>query len=436
MQLADWLAHQQGQHPKTIDLGLERVREVALRLGLLPWRIPAVIVGGTNGKGSTVAFLTALCRAAGLRVGTYTSPHLQHYNERVAIDGASVDDAMLIRAFERIEAARADVPLTFFEYGTLAAFLVFAEQEVEAAVIEVGLGGRLDATNIIDADVAVLCSVGLDHQDWLGPTVEDIGREKAGIFRAGRPVILGSAVMPTTVGEATRRLDCIVRALDDHFRIEPVGSPDRGVGSWAWQGWDRRFDSLPAPALAGPVQPRNAATAVAAFIEWLQARPELSRHLPGEALSDRVLSQALRDVRLRGRCQRVAPDGDRGPEWVLDVAHNADSSAALAAALATLPPAHRTIGVVGILADKDAAVIGGQLAASIDEWVLCGLDGPRGSTAEDLRQRLPASCRSVALAPDVAHGCAAARALATVGDRIVVFGSFHVVGPALDWLRV
>ena len=434
MQLADWLAHQQAQHPATIELGLDRVRDVAQRLGLMPWRIPSVIVGGTNGKGSTVAFLTALSRAAGLRVGTYTSPHLQRYNERVAIDGLPVDDAALVRAFERIEAARAGTSLTFFEYGTLAAFLVFEEQGVDAAVIEVGLGGRLDATNIIDADVAVLCSVGLDHMDWLGPTVEDIGREKAGIFRAGRPVILGSPSLPITVHESTRRLDCVVRTLECDFHIESSHTPAVGGMRWSWRGWNQRFDSLPPPALAGPVQSRNAATAIAAFVEWLRVRPELSRCIPEGVPSSALLGEALRKVQLRGRCQQVTPEGDAGPEWVLDVAHNADSAGVLAAALDSLPRARRTFGVVGILTDKDAAVIGERLAGSIDDWVLCGLEGPRGSNAEELRHRLPDRCRTVALAPDVPHGCAAARALAGPGDRIVVFGSFHVVGPALDWL--
>jgi dihydrofolate synthase/folylpolyglutamate synthase len=434
MQLADWLAHQQAQHPATIELGLERVRDVAQRLGLMPWPIPSVIVGGTNGKGSTVAFLTALSRAAGLRVGTYTSPHLQRYNERVAIDALPVDDAALVRAFERIEAARAGTSLTFFEYGTLAAFLVFQEQGVDAAVIEVGLGGRLDATNIIDADVAVLCSVGLDHMDWLGPTVEDIGREKAGIFRAGRPVILGSPSLPVTVHETTRRLDCVVRTLGRDFHIESPHTPAVDGTRGSWRGWSQCFDSLPPPALAGPIQSRNAATAIAAFVEWLRVRPELTRRIPGGALSSALLGEALLEVQLRGRCQRVFPEGDAGPEWILDVAHNADSAGVLAAALAALPPARRTFAVVGILADKDASVIGERLADSLDDWVLCGLEGPRGSTAEALRHRLPERCRTVALAPDVSHGCAAARALAGAGDRIVVFGSFHVVGPALDWL--
>ena len=429
MQLADWLAHQEAQHPKVIELGLDRVRAVALRLGLLPWSIPSVIVGGTNGKGSTVALLTALAREAGLKVGTYTSPHLQRYNERVEINGEPVADAPFTRAFERIEAARGEISLTFFEYGTLAAFLVFAEQAVDAAVIEVGLGGRLDATNIIDADVAVLCSVGLDHQDWLGPTVEEIGREKSGIFRAGRPVILGSATMPNSVGEATRRLGAIVQALDQDFRVVAGDA-----SSWSWQAAESSHGPLPPPSLLGPMQRRNAAVAIAAFLQWLRVRPELASHLPTHEIQTTMIAAALQRARLRGRVQRVAPASPADPEWILDVAHNEDSSRVLAEALRSLPPARRTLGVVGILADKDADMIGRQLAPVIDEWVLCALDGSRGCSAEQLRRRLPAQCRSVALAPDVPHGCAAARALAGAGDRIVVFGSFHVVGPALDWL--
>jgi dihydrofolate synthase/folylpolyglutamate synthase len=419
MQLSDWLAHQQAQHPNAIELGLDRVREVAQRLNLLPARYPSIIVGGTNGKGSTVAFLTALCRAAGLRTGTYTSPHLRRYNERVAIDGQSVDDATLIRAFERIEQARGDTPLTFFEYGTLAAFVIFDEAAVGAAVIEVGLGGRLDATNIIDADVAVLCSVGLDHQDWLGPTVEDIGREKAGIFRERRPVILGSSEMPQSVNDAIAHLQCRSSQLDQDFFFEQEGE------AWHWRSKDYAFESLPLPALQGPIQLRNAATAIAAFIAWTRVCPKPSREL---------IARGLTSAELRGRFQRIAPTQADDPEWILDVAHNEDSARVLAEALKASPTEGKTLGVVGILQDKDATAIGESLAGIIDDWVLCGLDGPRGSSAEELRARLPARCRSIALAPDVSHGCATARALAHRGDRIVVFGSFHVVGPALDWL--
>jgi len=419
MQLLDWLAYQQAQHPNAIELGLDRVREVAQRLHLLPAQYPSIIVGGTNGKGSTVAFLTAFCRAAGLRTGTYTSPHLQRYNERVAIDGQPVNDATLICAFERIEQARGDTPLTFFEYGTLAALVIFDEASVGAAVIEVGLGGRLDATNIIDADVAVLCSVGLDHQDWLGPTVEEIGREKAGIFRERRPVILGSLEMPTSVYEAIARLQCEVTQSDQDFFFEQDGE------GWRWRGKGHVFDLLPLPALKGPIQMCNAATAIAAFTAWQRVCPTPHREL---------IARGLTTAELRGRFQRIEPSQADDPEWILDVAHNEDSARVLAEALKASPAEGKTVGVVGILQDKEAVTIGESLAGVIDEWVLCGLDGPRGRSAEDLRAQLPAKCRSIALAPDVSHGCATARALARRGDRIVVFGSFHVVGPTLDWL--
>lgn len=427
MQLDDWLAHQQAQHPQTIELGLERVREVAHRLGLLPWTIPTIIVGGTNGKGSTTAFLTGLARAAGLRVGTYTSPHLQRYNERVAIDDAPVDDALLVGAFERIEQAREGITLTFFEYGTLAALEIFKSQNIDVALLEVGLGGRLDATNIVDADVAVLCSVGLDHQDWLGPTVEHIGREKAGIFRAGRPVILGSADLPASVHAALAELRCRARWIDTDFRIEPAGEGDR----WSWRGWAQSFESLPPPALQGPIQPRNAASAIAAFLDLQQSRLPQSQPIDAE-----IVTRALRTVRLRGRFQRLSPRQVGEPEWILDVAHNEDSARVLAESLRALPRASRTLAVVGVLGDKDAAAIFRQLDGLVDQWVLCGLEGARGGTPEALRARLPAHLPCVALAPDVAHGCAAARALAGAGDRIMVFGSFHVVGPALDWLGI
>lgn len=427
MQLADWLAHQQAQHPQTIELGLERVREVAQRLALLPWAIPTIIIGGTNGKGSTSAFLTALARAAGWRVGTYTSPHLQRYNERIAIDDAPVGDATLVSAFERIEQAREGVPLTFFEYGTLAALEIFKSQQIDVALLEVGLGGRLDATNIVDADVAVLCSVGLDHQDWLGPTVEHIGREKAGIFRSGKPVILGSTEMPASVRTALAELRCIAHWIDTDFWAEP----EDDQGQWRWRGRTQVFESLPPPALQGPIQPRNAATAIAAFLELLETR--LPQAPPIDAA---IVSRALQAVSLRGRFQRLPPQQAGEPEWILDVAHNEDSARMLAESLRGLPRAPRTLAVVGVLGDKNANAILRELDGLVDQWVLCGLEGARGGTPEALRARLPGELASVALAPDVAHGCATARALAREGDRIVVFGSFHVVGPALDWLGI
>jgi dihydrofolate synthase/folylpolyglutamate synthase len=409
MRLDDWLAHQQAQHPNAIELGLDRVLAVATRLGILPWRIPSVIVGGTNGKGSTVAYLTALARHSGLRVGTYTSPHLQRYNERIAIDGAPILDEPLIALFERIEAARHDVALTFFEYGTLAAYLAFIEAKVDIAIIEVGLGGRLDATNIIDADVAVLTSVGLDHMEWLGPTREEIGREKAGIFRAGSPVVLGSQDMPQSVRDALRIFDC--QAI------------------WPPEDWS----AIPEPALSGPVQRLNAAAAISAFEAVCTKRVELGLQTP---LSFDARARALQSAQLRGRCQRIEDPFGAAIEWVLDVAHNPDAARELAKALATLPPRARVIGVVGILADKNADEIVGELTAVIDAWVLCALDGARGRTAEQLRAELSPPVSVIGMTPSVAEACALARAIAGPNDRLVVLGSFHVVGPALDWLGV
>ena len=409
MRLDDWLAHQQAQHPNAIELGLDRVRAVATRLGILPWRIPSVIVGGTNGKGSTVAYLTALARHSGLRVGTYTSPHLQRYNERIAIDGAPILDESLIALFERIEAARHGVALTFFEYGTLAAYLAFIEAKVDIAIIEVGLGGRLDATNIIDADVAVLTSVGLDHMEWLGPTREEIGREKAGIFRAGSPVVLGSQDMPQSVRDALRIFDC--QAI------------------WPPEDWS----AIPEPALSGPVQRLNAAAAISAFEAVCTKRVELGLQTP---LSFDARARALQSAQLRGRCQRIEDPFGAAIEWVLDVAHNPDAARELAKALATLPPRARVIGVVGILADKNADEIVGELTAVIDAWVLCALDGARGRTAEQLRAELSPPVSVIGMTPSVAEACVLARAIAGSNDRIVVLGSFHVVGPALDWLGV
>lgn len=446
--LDDWLAYQQAQHPRNIDLGLDRVGAVARRLGLLPWAPPTVIVGGTNGKGSTTAFLTALGCAAGLRTGTYNSPHLQRYNERVSVDGEPVDDATLVEAFERIEAARDGVPLTFFEYGTLAALMAFRAQCCGFVVLEVGLGGRLDATNIVDADVAVLCSVGLDHTDWLGPTREHIGREKSGIFRAGRPVVLGSADMPQSVGEALTALGCeaLWPGRDFHVDLAAAGG-DRAAaqGGWHWHGRGASLAGLmlrdlPAPVLPGPIQYHNAAAAIAAFTALCRRRSELAGAMPtasdaaAGAAAAEPLAMALRSARLRGRFQRITEWPAGGPEWILDVAHNAEAAQVLAEALAAQPVAGRTFAVAGILQDKDAAAIGAALQGVIDGWVLVGLPGERGGDPEALRRRLPEACRSLVLAPDVEHGCGAALALAQRGDRIVVLGSFLTVGPALDWL--
>lgn len=412
--LAAWLARQERSHPNAIDLGLARVREVAGRLGVLQPSHRVITVGGTNGKGSTVAWLDGLLRGSGLRCGRFTSPHLSRYNERIGIDGREARDEELIAAFERIDAARGDITLTFFEYNALAALDLFARAPVDVAVLEVGLGGRLDATNIIDADVAVVCSIGIDHVDWLGSTREQIAREKAGIFRAGRPAVLGSADMPASMFEAIEAIGAKpVLPGRDYFV--------RGAGPWSFEYGDIRLEDLPAPALAGRLQVGNAGTALASLaVGGFSA-----------ALSRENVVRALQEVHIRGRFQVLPGE----VEWVLDVAHNVPAAEGLRANLDALPR-RRTLAVCGVLGDKDIAGITAEVAPVIDGWVLAGLEGPRAVRTDDLAARLPAGARVLASAADVHGACRLARDAARPGDRIVVFGSFLTVGPALDFLGI
>lgn len=430
--LAEWLAQQEAAHPKSIDLGLARVGEVARRLGIERPHSAVITVGGTNGKGSTVAHLEALWLAAGRSVGLFTSPHFLRYNERIRIDGVEAQDAAIVAAFERIEAARGAISLTFFEYNTLAALLLFAERGVELALLEVGLGGRLDATNLVDADVSVVCSVGFDHRDWLGETLEEIGAEKAGIFRAGRPAVLGTARMPASVYSAIERLGAkaIVAEQDFSWLVAPAA---RGEPHWSYRGARLSLGDLPPSALAGPIQYRNAATALAA-LEALAAHGQRSNAAAQVVarLDAQAVAAALRRVRLAGRFQ-IVPGA---VEWILDIAHNPPAAEVLASQLAERPCQGRTLGVVGILGDKDAPAIASALAPALDRWFLCSLEGPRGISAAELARRLEPVVHDPTLTDSVREGCAAARAAARPGDRVVVCGSVHTVGPALEWLGV
>ena len=430
--LEEWLALQEAAHPKSIDLGLARVAAVARRLGIDRPGSPVITVGGTNGKGSTVAHLEALCLAAGCSVGLFTSPHFLRYNERIRIDGVEVEDAAIVAAFERIEAARGASSLTFFEYNTLAALQLFAEHGVELALLEVGLGGRLDATNLIDADVAVVCSIGFDHRDWLGETLEEIGAEKAGIFRPGRPAVLGTMRMPASVYSAIAACGARPIVAERDFTWRVTSRPSQQP-RWSYRGVHMSLDDLPPSALAGSIQYRNAATALAALeaLATEGARYAAARRVL-EALDARTVAAALGRVRLAGRFHIVP-----GPvEWILDIAHNPPAAEVLAAQLEERPCQGRTLAVVGILADKDAPAIAAALVAAVDGWVLCSLDGPRGISAAVLARRLEAVVSTPTLAGSVREACEAARAAARPGDRVVVCGSVHTVGPALDWLGV
>ena len=414
--LEEWLRWQEGLHPHSIDLGLERVSAVATDLGLARFNCPVVTVGGTNGKGSCVALLEAMLVAGDYRVGTFTSPHLVRYNERIKIRGRLATDDELIDAFARIDAARGDRSLTFFEFNALAALLLFQRETLDAVLLEVGLGGRLDAVNIVDADVALLTSVALDHCEWLGNTVEEIGREKAGIFRAGRPAVFGTAAMPQSVFAAAHALGAQLRipGIDFHFRT----ATDR----WEWADRNWRLQDLPLPALAGQRQPANAAAAIASL-------SALRDRLPLEAAA---VARGLREVTLRGRFEVVQGE----PQWILDVAHNAEATELLATNLRALPANGRTLAVVGVLRDKDAAALIAPLLPIVDQWIAAGTSGPRGMSATELRARAaPRLDNHCIEAADIAEACRIARTEARACDRIVVFGSFQTVGPALEWLE-
>jgi len=400
-------------------MGLERVTSVARTLGADKPNCRVITVGGTNGKGSTVAHLDALLRAAGASTGMFTSPHFIRYNERIRVGGVEVEDEELVVAFERIEQARGSTTLTFFEYNALAALLIFADRKVDVAVLEVGLGGRLDAVNLVDADVAIVCSVGFDHRDYLGTSLEQIGAEKAGIFRAGRPAVLSTPEMPQSVYSAIQRLGAHAVVAERDFTWHIESTPE-----WTYHGLRIDLRNLPPSALKGTIQYRNASAALAA-IEALDG---------GHALNEQRVAAALRNVRLAGRFQIVP-----GPvEWILDIAHNEPAARVFAEHVREQPLGEggRTYAVVGILADKDGPEIIAALEPLIDHWIVCSLSGPRGSSASDLAQRARLPADEVTLATSVEEGCQIAQSAATAGDRVLVFGSVYTVGPALRWLRV
>ncbi|HEY4294284.1 bifunctional tetrahydrofolate synthase/dihydrofolate synthase [Luteibacter sp.] len=449
--LGEWLSYQERTHPRDIELGLERVRAVWEAMGA-PRPAPLVItVGGTNGKGSTVALLEGMLRAAGYRTACYTSPHLLRYNERIRIDGEDAADEALVASFERIEAARGSIPQTYFEFGTLAALDLMARARLDVAILEVGLGGRLDAVNIVDADVAVITTVDLDHQDWLGNDRDSIGREKAGIARAGRPAIVGELAPPQGLLDALRGIGAvIVRAgeayvsvgarlardsLSPSFEISRASSGGRPrnmsragraptpapENTWSWEHRDGTSLELPLPALDAPVQLANAATAIAA-IHALGTRVDVS---------PAAIRAALSTVHVPGRLQRIADH----PRTLVDVGHNPQAARALAAWLDAQPASGRVFAVYGALADKDVAGVVSAMGRRIDRWFIAGLeaDTPRGLGAGVLVSTLVAVLpgASASAHASVAEAWAAARQAASDDDTLLLFGSFFVAAAAL-----
>jgi dihydrofolate synthase/folylpolyglutamate synthase len=417
--LEQWLAYQAQVHPQAIDLSLERLRVVLERLKWRQPAVPVITIAGTNGKGSVSAYCASILSAAGFKVGAFTSPHLRDYRERIRVHDRLVRAEELVAAFEKIEAARGEVGLTFFEFNALAALLIFEAAALDAWVLEIGMGGRLDAVNLVDPDVAVVTSIGLDHQEYLGDTLEAIAREKAGIFRAGKTAVIGGREPSLVLETVARGLNSPLKrlAIEYNYVLDGAG--------WRYRGTHWDLPHLPAPALKGDIQFTNAATALAALEE---ISPRLN--IPAAAIA-----RGLTRVQLVGRFQMISP-GESSPAWVLDVAHNPDAARVLATNLKANPVAGRTLAVCGILADKDAAGIVSLLDGSIDSWWCASVDGTRGRSGRTLADDVQKIVRTpVAAADSVASACAAASSAAGRADRIVVFGSFHTVGPAIDWLE-
>ncbi len=495
--LSDWLAFIERQHPKSIELGLERVRKVAQRMGLMRPAKQVITVGGTNGKGSTVAFIEAIARAAGWKVGAYTSPHLLAYNERVRIDGRDATDAELIMAFEIIDAAARGeflspslpgravgvsvrrerearpliepasaapsvhlaphpdrravaaafsaartgnsqaqrlipegqvkteaIPLTYFEYGTLAALCVFQRSQLDLAILEVGLGGRLDAVNLVDADVAVITTVDLDHQDYLGDDREAIGFEKAGIARPGQPLVLGEDDPPASVLRHAYAIGASAIRANCDFFFESMLRPahEQPEPAWRWREVGYAVE-LSNPTLAAPVQLRNAATAIAALRALGKPLPKLA------------IAQGIANASVPGRLQRIERDGI---QIVLDVGHNPQAARELATWLRQARAPGRTSAVFAALGDKDLHGLVAAVAPHIDHWFLAGLDGagPRGLGIDVFAERLHGTAAGTGTRhPSVDLALVAAQARAQPGDRILVFGSFHTVAAALQLLQ-
>ncbi len=410
--LDEWLAWQETLHPAEIELGLERPGTVLSRMGRQRAPFPVITVAGTNGKGSSVAMLEAILRAAGYRVGTYTSPHLLRYTERIRIDGREIDESELCRAFEAVDQARGTISLTYFEFGTLAAFELFSRSALDVAVLEVGMGGRLDAVNAWDPDVALVTAVGVDHTAWLGSDREAIGREKAGIFRSGKPAVCSDPQPPSSILDLARKEAVPLHRPGEDYHFEAQD------GNWWWKGPERQRSALPWPAMRGAAQLQNAAGV-------LMALDCMAERLP---VDQSAVREGLLSARVRGRFEVIPGEVTE----ILDVAHNPQAAAELAQNLTRLPAQGRTLAVFALLADKDVAGIVQPLSAHIDHWFVAGLGGSRPSVAEETARQLEeVGIHSVECGPTIPSLLAEARRRADPGDRIVIFGSFYTVAEAL-----
>jgi len=420
--LHDWLAWQEKLHPSEIDLGLDRVAQVLHRMTLTNSDFGIISIAGTNGKGSCVAMLDAIYRSAGYSVGAYTSPHLKKYNERIIINGVSVSDYQLCEVFEEIDQCRGEISLTYFEFGTLAAISLFAKASVDIAILEVGLGGRLDAVNVLDADLAIITSIGTDHKEWLGDSREKIALEKAGIARHHRPVVCGDLQPPESLIHFLEELDAPLYLINRDFFAQSTPLSENLAApqsTWSWRDAQRSRHSLPVPALRGEMQLINAACVVQT-LELLSSRWPVSQANIREGLSSAFIPARF----------QVIP-GE--VTVIIDVAHNVEAARVLAANLKTLTPHGATFAVFGCFRDKDLDGIVEVMLPVIDHWYVATLEGPRARDANAIAARITQHagagratvCGSISLAKD------SAIETAQKGDRVVMFGSFYVASEVL-----
>ncbi|NIF20847.1 bifunctional tetrahydrofolate synthase/dihydrofolate synthase [Candidatus Pantoea multigeneris] len=403
--LATWLYYLENLHTQAIELGLDRIRRVAERLDLLKPAPFVFTVAGTNGKGTTCRTLETLLMAAGYRVGVYSSPHLVRYTERARIQGAELSEAHHTASFAAIEAGRGDISLTYFEFGTLSALNLFQQAQLDVVILEVGLGGRLDATNIVDADVAVVTSIALDHTDWLGPDRESIGREKAGVFRAGKPAVVGEPDMPASIAAVAAEKGAQLLQRDVQW------SYSAAANHWSFRDAEGELNDLPLPQVPLP----NAATALAAL------------RASGLNVSEAIIRQHLPLAILPGRFQTIS----EAPRVILDVAHNPHAAHYLASRLAEVPRQGKVRAVVGMLHDKDIAGTLAALSPQIDHWYCAPLEGPRGAKADELMAHLSGA----EAFSDVDSAWHAALQQAQPQDIVLVCGSFHTVAQVMTLLE-
>lgn len=417
--LQQWLDWQESLNPKTIDLGLDRVRQVLGALELSEnFNCPVITVAGTNGKGSSVAMLESILRAADYRVGCYTSPHLFHYNERIRINGQLVSDDRLCQAFEVVDQARADVALTYFEFGTLAALVIFAQAELDIVVLEVGLGGRLDAVNVINPEVSLISSVDMDHMDWLGTDIESIAAEKAGIFRANRAAIYGSLKTIPAIQRVADETGANLMAAGKDYLFQNISNK-----TWQLRGPGVHYPDLPRPSLNGQVQVQNAAAVVMALNQL-----QLPRGLTVEAIT-----KGLSHIELAGRCQII----HQRPQVIVDVAHNPQAAEALVEALSSIEHNGRTLALVAMLKDKAIDEVVANMTTVVDEWLTAGLAVPRGLDANAMAKAVNSQVADVTLSAGqtVAKSCKHALSKMNKEDRLIVFGSFYTVAEATDYFN-